>query len=78
MKNSNSSKHYVKGAQTRQHILTVAKTEFLEKGYLGASIRNIAKIAGVTTGSSLSVFSRQRKSLSYIGVSSSRNRVIHV
>lgn len=50
MKNSNSSKHYVKGAQTRQHILTVAKTEFLEKGYLGASIRNIAKIAGVTTG----------------------------
>ena len=50
MKNSDSTKQYVKGEQTRQHILDVAKAEFLEKGYLGVSIRNIAKIAEVTTG----------------------------
>lgn len=50
MKSNDSAKQYVKGEQTRQHILDVAKAEFLEKGYLGASIRNIAKLAELTTG----------------------------
>ena len=35
---------------TRQRILDAAKAEFLGKGYTGASLRVIAKGAGVTTG----------------------------
>ena len=50
MGDGDSPKQYVKGEQTRQHILAVAKREFLEKGYLGASIRSIAKLSEVTTG----------------------------
>jgi len=36
--------------ETRQHLLECAKREFLEKGYMKASLRNICKAAGVTTG----------------------------
>ena len=36
--------------ETRQHLLECAKKEFLEKGYMKASLRNICKEAGVTTG----------------------------
>lgn len=39
-----------KGENTKQHILEVAKAEFLEKGFNDASVRNIAKTAGLTTG----------------------------
>ncbi len=35
---------------TQEKILESAKTEFLEKGFLNASLRNIVKNAGVTTG----------------------------
>ena len=35
---------------TQQKILQAAKQEFLEKGFQGASLRNIVKTAGVTTG----------------------------
>ena len=56
MKSNDSVKQYVKGEQTRQHILDVAKAEFLEKGYLGASIRNIAKLAELTTGAVFGIF----------------------
>lgn len=35
---------------TLEKILTVAKLEFLQKGFQGASLRNIVKKAGVTTG----------------------------
>lgn len=35
---------------TLQSILEAAKTEFLEKGFRGASLRNIVKTANVTTG----------------------------
>ena len=35
---------------TQQKILEAAKQEFLEKGFQGASLRNIVKTAGVTTG----------------------------
>lgn len=35
---------------TRQYILNAAKKEFLSKGFMGASLRNIVKEAGVTTG----------------------------
>ena len=33
-----------------ERILAAAKREFLEKGYQAASLRNIVKTAGVTTG----------------------------
>lgn len=35
---------------TQQRILSSALQEFLEKGYSSASLRNIVKMAGVTTG----------------------------
>ncbi len=35
---------------TREKLLLAAKEEFLDKGYLGASLRSICKKAGVTTG----------------------------
>ena len=36
--------------QTRETLLKIAKLEFLEKGYAGASLRSICKKADVTTG----------------------------
>ncbi|SHO53591.1 TetR/AcrR family transcriptional regulator [Anaerocolumna xylanovorans] len=36
--------------ETRKKLLISAKKEFMEKGYLQASLRNICKDAGVTTG----------------------------
>lgn len=39
-----------KSEQTKQLILAVAKEEFLEKGFLGSSLRVIADKANVTTG----------------------------
>ena len=38
------------GSSTIDNILNSAKAEFLEKGFKDASLRNIAKQAGVTTG----------------------------
>ena len=35
---------------TLERILSAAMREFLEKGYQSASLRNIVKTAGVTTG----------------------------
>ena len=40
----------LKGEATKKHLLEVAKEEFLKKGYSEASVRNIAKTAGLTTG----------------------------
>ena len=40
----------LKGEATKQQLLELAKAEFLEKGYNKASVRNIAKTAGLTTG----------------------------
>ena len=36
--------------QTKKKLLSCAKKEFIEKGYMKASLRNICKEAGVTTG----------------------------
>ena len=36
---------------TRDRIHEIATSEFLDKGFQGASLRNIVKEAGVTTGS---------------------------
>ena len=38
------------GNSTLERIHAAAQAEFLEKGYQGASLRNIVKTAGVTTG----------------------------
>lgn len=39
-----------KGEETKSLILDYAKAEFLEKGYKDASVRNMAKQMGLTTG----------------------------
>lgn len=36
--------------ETKENLLNSAKKEFLEKGFMQASLRNICKNAGVTTG----------------------------
>ncbi len=36
--------------ETREKLLDSAKQEFLEKGYMKASLRTICRNAGVTTG----------------------------
>ena len=36
--------------ETKEKLLASAEHEFMEKGYQGASLRNISKNAGVTTG----------------------------
>ena len=40
-----------------EKILSCAKEEFLEKGFRGASLRQIVKHAGVTTGAFYGYFS---------------------
>ena len=42
---------------TLEKILTVGKAEFLDKGFKSASLRNIVKTAGVTTGAFYGYFS---------------------
>ena len=44
-------------SSTKEKLLEVGKQEFLEKGFQAASLRNIAKEAGVTTGASYGYFS---------------------
>ena len=36
--------------ETKNKLLQSAREEFMEKGYMNASLRNICKNAGVTTG----------------------------
>ena len=40
-----------RGAQTRRKILSASAKVFLEKGYAGASSREVAELAGVSNGS---------------------------
>ena len=37
-------------SETRKELLKCAKKEFMDKGFMGASLRNICQKAGVTTG----------------------------
>lgn len=46
-------------SSTLLNILDAAKTEFLEKGFQSASLRNIVKNAGVTTGAFYGYFSNK-------------------
>ena len=45
---------------TRETILQAGKTEFLEKGYKDANVRQIASRAGVTTGAIYSYFTDKK------------------
>ena len=46
---------------TLERIHSAAKREFLEKGFLGASLRNIVKSAGVTTGAFYGYYDSKEK-----------------
>ena len=46
---------------TLERIHSAAKCEFLEKGFLGASLRNIVKCAGVTTGAFYGYYDSKEK-----------------
>lgn len=46
---------------TLEHIHIAAKKEFLEKGFRSASLRNIVKSAGVTTGAFYGYYSSKEK-----------------
>lgn len=46
--------------ETKKKLLESAKKEFLEKGYMHASLRNICKNAGVTTGALYFFFQDKR------------------
>ena len=48
--------------ETKSKLLASAKAEFLEKGYINASLRSICKNAGVTTGA-LYFFFRDKEDL---------------
>jgi AcrR family transcriptional regulator len=48
--------------ETREKLLICAKIEFMEKGYMQSSLRNICKNAGVTTGA-LYFFFRDKEDL---------------
>lgn len=51
---------------TRQLIVDAGKKEFLQKGFLGASLRNIAKNANVTTGAFYGYFAGKEELFSTI------------
>lgn len=51
---------------TRDKLIESAKKEFLEKGYMKASLRNICKQAGVTTGALYFFFQNKEDLLSAI------------
>ena len=46
---------------TLEHIHIAAKKEFLEKGFRSASLRNIVKSAGVTTGAFYGYYSSKEE-----------------
>ena len=55
-----------KSSDTLKNILQVGMEEFLEKGFLGASLRQIVKRAGVTTGAFYGYFSSKEALFSAI------------
>lgn len=51
---------------TLQNILNAGKKEFLEKGFRAASLRNIVKEAGVTTGAYYGYFKSKEELFEYL------------
>ena len=52
--------------QTEQKLIESGKAEFLEKGYAKANLRDICKVAGVTTGAFYFSFENKEALLSAI------------
>lgn len=48
---------------TLNNILDAGRAEFLEKGFKSASLRNIVKTAGVTTGAFMAIFRAKKRFL---------------
>lgn len=48
---------------TLKNILSAGKAEFLEKDFNSASLRNIVKTAGVTTGAFMAIFQVRKRFL---------------
>lgn len=48
-------------SETERRILEAAKKEFLERGFLGTSMRRIAALAGVTTGALYGYFDSKER-----------------
>jgi AcrR family transcriptional regulator len=63
--------------ETKQILLSCAKSEFLEKGFEKASLRNICKNAGVTTGALYFFFNNKEDLFSAI-VEEPYNQVINL
>ena len=53
-------KRQLSKAKTREKILKVARSEFAKKGYHGTSIRELATLAGVSTGAFYGNFTNKR------------------
>ena len=49
-----------KAEDTQKNILNTARKHFLKDGLTGASLRNIVKDAGLTTGAFLQILSDER------------------
>lgn len=63
--------------ETKARLLASAKAEFMEKGYMQASLRNICKDAGVTTGA-LYFFFQDKEDLFAAIVEEPLNALLHV
>jgi AcrR family transcriptional regulator len=69
-------------AATRQRVLDAARTLFSEQGYEGATIREIARLAGVSVGSVFTTFASKGEILSEVmqgrleGLYAELNRVV--
>lgn len=64
--NYNDNKIESKSKSTRKRVLEVAKNEFLEHGFLGASLRTIAEKANVTTGALYGLFADKKAIFNYL------------
>lgn len=63
--------------ETKARLLASAKAEFMEKGYMQASLRSICKDAGVTTGA-LYFFFQDKEDLFAAIVEEPLNALLHV
>ena len=50
-----------KAEDTQKNILDTARKHFLKDGLTGASLRNIVKDAGLTTGAFLQILSNEKR-----------------
>ena len=62
---------------TLENILNAGKEEFLEKGFLSSSLRNIVKKANVTTGAFYGYFSNKEALFSGLVEEKAKN-VMHM